>query len=138
MKTCPYFTKKCANSLLSCKNQTKKIPHLKNIINYTSTSTKKTQLFAQNLIRRWLNYSNHIFFLLEGTLGTGKTQFVKGVAKELNIKSKDIHSPTFVFITDFIKKNLILYHMDFYRIEKKHLSKILVDHIEEIQNYTKQ
>lgn len=59
-------------------------------------------------------------FALIGTLGSGKTTFVKALGKELKIKHK-ITSPTFALMHAFPlpKKNkrpgLTLYHLDLYR-----------------------
>lgn len=52
---------------------------------------------------------------LYGELGSGKTHFVKGVAKGLGIK-KQITSPTFVISQQFKGKDLTLIHFDLYRI----------------------
>ena len=56
---------------------------------------------------------------LYGELGSGKTTFVKGLAKGLGIKDRII-SPTFVFIRPYtlIATLSTLYHVDLYRIEK--------------------
>lgn len=53
---------------------------------------------------------------LEGDLGTGKTHFCKGIAKGLGIKD-DITSPTFTLISEYFVKNIILYHLDLYRLD---------------------
>ena len=57
--------------------------------------------------------------LLLGTLGAGKTQFVRGVAKGL--ESPDlVTSPTFVLINEYQAgsrfQNMPIYHADLYRI----------------------
>lgn len=52
---------------------------------------------------------------LEGELGVGKTTFVKGLAKGLNIEEV-ITSPTFTIIKEYTG-DLPLYHMDAYRLE---------------------
>lgn len=54
--------------------------------------------------------------LLDGTLGAGKTHFVKGVALELGINDV-ITSPTFTIHNIYKGKSLFLNHFDFYRIE---------------------
>jgi len=57
-------------------------------------------------------------FALIGTLGAGKTTFVKAIGKELKIKHH-ITSPTFALLNCFpvkIKnKQLLMYHLDLYR-----------------------
>lgn len=52
---------------------------------------------------------------LEGELGTGKTTFVKGIAKGLSIE-RTVTSPTFTIIKEY-EGRLPLYHMDAYRLE---------------------
>ena len=54
--------------------------------------------------------------LLDGTLGVGKTHFVKGVALGLEIDDV-ITSPTFTLHNTYKGKSLLLNHFDFYRIE---------------------
>lgn len=51
---------------------------------------------------------------LFGTLGAGKTVFVKAVAAALGIK-KLITSPTFTFVKTYKKGNIVLHHIDLYR-----------------------
>lgn len=51
-----------------------------------------------------------------GPLGSGKTQFVKGVARGLGIPSSEpIVSPTFVLVREYAGR-LPLYHLDTYRL----------------------
>lgn len=55
---------------------------------------------------------------LIGDLGGGKTTFIKGVALGLKIK-KPIRSPSFVLMNSYkipSKNNLIMYHLDAYRL----------------------
>jgi tRNA threonylcarbamoyladenosine biosynthesis protein TsaE len=54
---------------------------------------------------------------LYGNLGTGKTTLVKGIAQGLGIKKEKINSPSFILLKKY-KGKLILYHFDFYRIQK--------------------
>jgi len=53
---------------------------------------------------------------LEGTLGSGKTYLVKGIAIGLGI-TENITSPTFTIINEYQgKKFPIIYHIDAYRL----------------------
>ena len=52
---------------------------------------------------------------LTGDLGTGKTHFVKGFAKGLNIHEY-ITSPTFTIVNEY-QGRLKLYHFDVYRVD---------------------
>ncbi|MFO0967970.1 MAG: tRNA (adenosine(37)-N6)-threonylcarbamoyltransferase complex ATPase subunit type 1 TsaE [Gemmataceae bacterium] len=55
---------------------------------------------------------------LEGTLGAGKTHFVRGVAEGLGIAdSRVVSSPTFVLIQEYDAR-LPIYHFDAYRLPR--------------------
>lgn len=53
--------------------------------------------------------------LLEGDLGTGKTVFVRGVARGLGLDPEEVASPTFVLMTTY-KGPIALHHADLYRL----------------------
>jgi tRNA threonylcarbamoyladenosine biosynthesis protein TsaE len=57
---------------------------------------------------------------LHGHLGSGKTAFVKGLAKGLGTKTR-IQSPTFVIVQPHKLKNsrMTLYHFDLYRLKNE-------------------
>jgi len=61
-----------------------------------------------------------LIFALQGELGTGKTQFAKGLGRALRIK-KIIVSPSFTLIREYPFKingeKGIFYHLDAWRIE---------------------
>lgn len=64
---------------------------------------------------------------LIGKLGAGKTTFVKGLAKGLQIESQ-IVSPTFLLIKEYTSGRLPLYHIDAYRIsDPQELSEVGVE-----------
>jgi tRNA threonylcarbamoyladenosine biosynthesis protein TsaE len=52
-----------------------------------------------------------------GELGAGKTSFIKGLARGLNLREEDILSPTFTMIQEH-RGRLPLYHIDLYRLEE--------------------
>jgi len=54
---------------------------------------------------------------LFGTLGSGKTTFVQGLARGLKINPNKVSSPTFV-IMQIYEGRLPVYHFDFYRLEE--------------------
>jgi len=61
--------------------------------------------------------------LLSGDLGAGKTQFVQGVARALNVPEGEVTSPTFNILLTYDGVNaqgvpLALNHFDLYRLEK--------------------
>jgi tRNA threonylcarbamoyladenosine biosynthesis protein TsaE len=56
---------------------------------------------------------------LEGDLGTGKTQFVKGVCSGFGV-TEVVNSPTFIIVNEYggdcCGKSLKIYHFDLYRL----------------------
>jgi tRNA threonylcarbamoyladenosine biosynthesis protein TsaE len=54
-------------------------------------------------------------FCLEGELGSGKTCFVQGLGRGLEILDS-IHSPTFILANEHRGGRLTLYHLDVYRV----------------------
>lgn len=53
---------------------------------------------------------------LQGDLGAGKTQLVKGIAQGLSIQQR-VHSPSFAIMIEYTCGRLPLYHIDLYRLE---------------------
>lgn len=52
-----------------------------------------------------------------GTLGAGKTQATKGIARGLGSKA-EVTSPTFTLVHEYRDARLVVFHFDFYRIEQ--------------------
>ncbi len=77
-------------------------------------SPAETQSFAQNLAAKGL--LNEPVIALHGNLGTGKTEFVKGLANACNAK-QTVSSPTYVFIHEY-EGEPFLRHIDCYRIDE--------------------
>jgi len=55
---------------------------------------------------------------LEGALGSGKTQLVKGIALGLGI-NENITSPTYTIISEYKSSDSSLYHIDAYRLNNE-------------------
>lgn len=92
---------------------------------YKTFSENETRKLAQMLTSK---ITNGIIALI-GELGAGKTTFIQGFAKGLEIKEKII-SPTFVLQRshNIPNTNRVLYHIDLYRLEgKKQLKQLGLD-----------
>lgn len=82
-------------------------------IEYTSESAEQTQELAA-LLGRSLDGGECLAFF--GELGTGKTCFVQGLARGLDVPdSVYVRSPTFTLV-DVYPGRLSIYHMDLYRL----------------------
>jgi len=100
-------------------------------IKVISESPKETQkiasFFMQAILRQYIPKQNGLVISLEGPLGGGKTEFLKGIAKFLKLKEK-VFSPTFLIMKSFpcppakqagkTRFFKTLWHLDCYRIEK--------------------
>ncbi len=78
---------------------------------FVSHSVEETENFAQSLAR---GLSKGDTVALFGGLGMGKTAFVRGLAKGLEVTS-EVSSPTFALIHEYDGK-FPVYHFDMYRI----------------------
>jgi len=80
---------------------------------FISNSAEETIAAGRNYGR---NAAQGDVFALTGDLGSGKTQFVKGVVAGLG-SSANVTSPTFVLVHEYSGGCLPVYHFDFYRLK---------------------
>jgi tRNA threonylcarbamoyladenosine biosynthesis protein TsaE len=78
-----------------------------------SRQPSETIAFARDLASRLRPGS---IIALTGDLGSGKTQFVKGLAAGIGFGG-EVTSPTFTLIHEYVGGRLPIYHFDFYRLE---------------------
>lgn len=95
---------------------------------FISNSEAATKKIAQGILEKYLKLlpKKSLIFALQGELGSGKTQFAKGLGQALKIKD-NIVSPTFTIIREYpLSLNLqrtglcksIFYHLDTWRLER--------------------
>jgi len=84
----------------------------KDKIEKISYSLKDTQKIAEKFSN---NLNDGDVIALYGPLGSGKTFFVKYIAKSLGAKNY-ITSPSFTILNEY-NANLPIYHFDFYRLK---------------------
>ncbi len=89
---------------------------------WRTCSAEETEQVAEQLVHC---LQPDTLILLYGTLGAGKTTFVRGLARALGI-TEPIRSPTFTLVHEYTiqhpptLKGLPLFHLDLYRIEEPH------------------
>jgi tRNA threonylcarbamoyladenosine biosynthesis protein TsaE len=82
---------------------------------YTTHSPEQTIALGREL-------ASHLapprLVLLTGDLGAGKTTLVKGIADGFRAaKTEDVTSPTFTLVHEYRGPEVMVYHIDLYRIE---------------------
>lgn len=82
---------------------------------YVSRSPEQTQALAQRFFRQARSRGVRLF-LLCGTLGSGKTVFVRGLAKALGV-TRPVKSPSFVLVQELPARRRRLIHADLYRVQ---------------------
>jgi tRNA threonylcarbamoyladenosine biosynthesis protein TsaE len=89
-----------------------------------SNNPEETRLIGSKIIR---DMPTAAVLSLIGDLGSGKTEFVKGLALGLGIAA-EVTSPTFTIIHEYRGGRYPLFHMDFYRLlEERELEEIGFD-----------
>jgi tRNA threonylcarbamoyladenosine biosynthesis protein TsaE len=85
------------------------------VATFISNSPAETEAFGHEFAKQVHAGS---VLALKGDLGTGKTQFVKGVAAGVGSRA-EVTSPTFTLIHEYLGGCLPIYHFDFFRIEDR-------------------
>ena len=73
-----------------------------------------------------------LFVTLTGDIGAGKTQFIRYVLNNLDVK-ENVTSPSFVILNEYKSPRFPVYHFDLYRLEEKGLKSI----VSELREYSK-
>ena len=80
---------------------------------HLSNSVNETESIARDLARTLIGGE---CIALDGPLGAGKTQFVRGLASALGANPRAVSSPTFVLLNIYRGGRLTLFHLDAYRV----------------------
>lgn len=71
--------------------------------------------------------------ILEGTLGGGKTTFVKGVLEGFGFKKK-VLSPSFILLRQYRIRKFLIFHLDLYRLGEKDIFGLGLEDVLHSQN----
>jgi len=82
---------------------------------FISNSPAETEAFGRQFAKE---LSAGSVLALKGELGTGKTQFVKGLVAGLG-SDTPVTSPTFTIVHEYAGGRLPVYHLDFFRIHDR-------------------
>lgn len=85
------------------------------VVTYTSASPADTEIAGREFAR---DMPPGAVVALVGPLGAGKTQFVKGLVREIGAPVP-VTSPTFTLIHEYTGGRIPVYHFDFFRIEDR-------------------
>ncbi len=88
----------------------KKMKNMEIIIKDIESIGKASRQFVNEI-------GSHKVFAFYGTMGAGKTTFIKAVCEVLGVKDV-ITSPTFAIVNEYESDNGPIFHFDFYRIKK--------------------
>lgn len=82
---------------------------------FISNSPAETETFGRDFAKQ---VGAGSVVALQGELGTGKTQFVKGLAAGLG-SNASVTSPTFTIVHEYSGGSLPVYHFDFFRLQDR-------------------
>jgi len=94
-------------------------------------SLEDTKRLAQHFAKCIDN--SGLFVTLTGDIGAGKTQFIRYVLEQLDVKEK-ITSPSFVILNEYNCSKFPVYHFDLYRLEQNGLKSI----VSELREYSRE
>jgi tRNA threonylcarbamoyladenosine biosynthesis protein TsaE len=81
---------------------------------YESHSVADTERIAGEIAR---SLTPGVCIALDGELGAGKTQFVRGIVKALGGDARAVSSPTFVLLHIYECSDIKVFHLDAYRVQ---------------------
>jgi len=94
-------------------------------VTIASRSEEETLAAGERLGRR---LTAGAVVLLFGDLGAGKTAFVRGLARGLDVPDDEVTSPTFTLVQEY-RGRLTLHHVDLYRLEPAEVADLGLDEL---------
>jgi L-threonylcarbamoyladenylate synthase len=102
----------------------------KKLITQKTNTPEETTQMGYDFSKKYLNPAKPVVVALSGELGAGKTQFTKGIGKQLGVK-EIVTSPTYTIINEYQCDGKTLAHMDTWRLMDDELEKSgLIEHLE--------
>jgi tRNA threonylcarbamoyladenosine biosynthesis protein TsaE len=86
------------------------------VATFISISPAETEAFGRQFAVKHLDVGS--ILALKGGLGSGKTQFVKGLVAGLG-SDTTVTSPTFTIVHEYQGGRVPIYHFDFFRLENR-------------------
>lgn len=83
---------------------------------FVSNSTAETESLGRTVGSALESSPEPFFIAMYGTLGAGKTAFVRGLASVLSPGSR-VKSPTYTIVNEYRRGGRALFHFDLYRLE---------------------
>jgi len=82
---------------------------------FTTNSAEETTALGRKLVE---HLKPPKLVLLRGDLGAGKTTLIKGIAEGFRAAAQDdVTSPTFTLIHEYRGRDVVVYHVDLYRVD---------------------
>lgn len=88
---------------------------MKLILQKKVPNQEATKLLAKEIFQNFLSPEENFSLFLEGGLGAGKTFFIREVLMHFGV-TKEICSPTYVFLNEYQGRERAFAHFDFYRL----------------------
>lgn len=85
---------------------------MQKVLQIISHSESETELLAEKILTL---LTPNDMLVLSGQLGSGKTVFVRGLAKGLGLDTNNVNSPSYTIVNEYPGEKP-LYHFDLYRL----------------------
>ncbi len=90
---------------------------MKKILDKKILNHQQTEIFARNLVKKYLAKDENFTIFFEGGLGAGKTYIIREILAHLGV-TDEITSPTYVYLNEYTSPDGRHYaHFDLYRIK---------------------